>query len=144
MPLLPTPPPSSATKTMKANRSTGTKPELALRRALFAAGLRYRVNLKVSVPGRTVRPDVVFTRTRVAVFLDGCFWHGCPQHGRMPSDPSGYWHQKIDRNQARDSAVDQALYESGWQVVRLWEHTATEEAAKLVRAAVAERSGAYR
>ncbi|MGN9890291.1 very short patch repair endonuclease [Micromonospora sp. L31] len=143
MPLPPTPPPSSATKTMKANRSTGTKPELALRRALFAAGLRYRVNLKVKVPGRTVRPDVVFTRTRVAVFVDGCFWHGCPQHGRMPSDPSGYWHQKIARNQGRDSAVDQALRESGWRVVRLWEHTATEEAAKLVRAAIAERSGAY-
>ena len=129
---------------MKANRSTNTKPELALRRALFAAGLRYRVNLKVIIPGRTVRPDVVFTRTRVAVFVDGCFWHGCPQHGRMPSDPSGYWRQKIARNQARDRAVDQALDESGWQVVRLWEHTATEEAAKLVRAAIAERSGTYR
>jgi DNA mismatch endonuclease (patch repair protein) len=127
---------------MKANRSTGTRPELALRRALFAAGLRYRVNLKVRVPGRAVRPDIVFTRMRVAVFVDGCFWHGCPEHGRMPSDPSGYWHQKIARNQARDSAVDQALHESGWQVVRLWEHTATEEAAKLVRAAITERSGA--
>lgn len=124
---------------MKANRSTGTKPELALRRALFAEGLRYRVNLKVRVPGRTVRPDIVFTRTRVAVFLDGCFWHGCSEHGRMPSDPSGYWHQKIARNQLRDSAVDQALQESGWQVIRLWEHTPTKEASKLVLAAITER-----
>ncbi len=128
---------------MKANRSTGTKPEIALRRVLFAAGLRYRVNLKVRVTGRTVRPDIVFTRVRVAVFVDGCFWHGCPQHGRMPSDPSGYWHQKIARNQERDSLVDQALHESGWQVVRIWEHTGTDAAAKLVQAAIAEQSGAY-
>ncbi|MBM2620398.1 very short patch repair endonuclease [Actinoplanes sp. LDG1-06] len=125
---------------MKANRSAHTKPELALRRALFAAGFRYRVNLKVSVPGRNVRPDIVFTRTRVAVFVDGCFWHGCPQHGRMPSDPSGYWHQKIARNQNRDNAVDQALTESGWQVVRLWEHLAMGDAVNQVRTAVAERS----
>ena len=136
MPLPPTPLPSSATKAMRANRSAGTKPELALRRALFAAGLRYRVNLKVSVPGRSVRPDVVFTRARVAVFVDGCFWHGCPSHGRMPSDPSGYWHKKIARNQERDSAVDQALRESGWQVIRLWEHTATEESVARVWAAL--------
>ncbi|WP_269640001.1 very short patch repair endonuclease [Micromonospora chokoriensis] len=142
MPLPPTPPPSSASRTMKANRSTGTKPELALRRALFRAGLRYRVNLKVMTPGRVVRPDVVFTRTRVAVFVDGCFWHGCPLHGRMPSDPSGYWRQKISRNQERDRAVDQALHDAGWRVIRLWEHAATEEAVMLVRVAVAERSDA--
>jgi len=125
---------------MRANRSTGTKPELALRRALFAAGLRYRINLKVEVPGRTVRPDVVFTRARVAVFVDGCFWHGCPLHGRMPSDPSGYWHHKISRNRQRDCDVDQALSDAGWLVVRAWEHEGVEEAAKLVRAAVAGRS----
>ncbi|TDC38393.1 very short patch repair endonuclease [Micromonospora sp. 15K316] len=136
--LAPTPPPSSATRAMKANRSKDTKPELALRRALFANGMRYRVGMRLNVPGRSVRPDVVFTRRRVAVFVDGCFWHGCSQHGRMPSDPTGYWHQKMERNRARDAAVDESLKAAGWTVVRVWEHLPASQAAKLVQETVTE------
>jgi len=132
MALPPTPPPSAATKTMRANRSTDTGPELALRRLLHAQGLRYRVGLKVVVPGRTVRPDVVFTRQRVAIFLDGCYWHGCPVHGRMPQDPSGYWKAKIARNQQRDAAVTAALLAAGWDVLRFWEHVPPSDAAGIV------------
>ncbi|MEU5674271.1 very short patch repair endonuclease, partial [Micromonospora sp. NPDC047753] len=85
MKLPPTPPPSSASKAMKANRSVNTKPEMALRRQLFQRGLRYRVGFRISLPQRAVRPDIVFTRPRVAIFVDGCFWHGCQLHCRMPS-----------------------------------------------------------
>ena len=93
--LPPAPPPSAATATMKANRSRDTAPELALRRALHRRGWRYRVAPRIATAGRTVRPDIAFTRMRLAVFLDGCFWHACPEHGRMPADPTGYWHAKI-------------------------------------------------
>ncbi|MFE9190596.1 very short patch repair endonuclease [Micromonospora sp. NPDC007208] len=134
--LPPAPPPSSATATMKANRSRDTKPELALRRALFAQGLRYRVGMRLTVPGKNVRPDIVFTRRKVAVFVDGCFWHGCLQHGRMPSDPSGYWHEKLERNKARDTAVNQALRAAGWTVVRVWEHAPVHESAAAITAAL--------
>src|SRR5262245_30802927 len=109
-----TPPPSSATKLMKSNRSYGTKPELDLRRELFRQGMRYRVSLHIPLRDRKVRPDIVFPRRKVAVFLDGCFWHGCPKHGRMPSDPTGYWHAKISRNRDRDLAVDTQLDAAGW------------------------------
>jgi DNA mismatch endonuclease, patch repair protein len=136
MKLPPAPPPSSATKTMKANRSTGTKPELALRRELFKRGLRYRVGLPIVLPDRRVRPDVVFTRRRVAVFLDGCFWHACPTHGRMPTDPTGYWAVKLARNVDRDAAVTAGLRAAGWTVARIWEHTPIAEAADLVEVAL--------
>ncbi|MFF0375481.1 very short patch repair endonuclease [Actinoplanes missouriensis] len=117
---------------MKANRSSGTKPELALRRELFRQGLRYRVGLQISLRDRKVRPDVVFPRRRVAVFLDGCFWHGCPIHGRMPADPTGYWHAKIEGNRNRDAVVDIQLNDAGWAVIRVWEHeSATEGAARI-------------
>ena len=124
---------------MKANRSSNTKPELAIRREIFRQGLRYRINLKISLPGRTVRPDVVFPRRKVAVFLDGCFWHGCPDHGRMPADPTGYWHAKISRNSARDSTVNSLLVDAGWIVVRIWEHVPAPEAALRVLQAVGSR-----
>ncbi|WP_279636422.1 very short patch repair endonuclease [Micromonospora violae] len=137
--LPPTPPPSSATKAMRANRSSGTKPELALRRELFRHGLRYRVALQIELQQRRVRPDVVFPRRKVAVFLDGCFWHGCRDHGRMPSDPTGYWHAKIRRNRERDAAVDHQLNEAGWAVVRVWEHEMVAEAAARVRRLVLSR-----
>ncbi|WP_285789591.1 very short patch repair endonuclease [Micromonospora sp. NBRC 101691] len=138
MRLPPTPPPSSASRAMKSNRSSDTKPELALRRELFRRGLRYRVGYRISLPGRAVRPDVVFTRRRVAIFVDGCFWHGCPLHCRMPSDPSGYWHQKIDRNRNRDLEVDGALRTAGWTVFRVWEHEAVEQAAEAIHAALTQ------
>lgn len=122
---------------MKSNRSSNTKPELALRRELFRHGLRYRVGLQLILPDRKVKPDIVFTKRKVAVFVDGCFWHGCPAHGRMPSDPTGYWHAKIDRNRRRDALVDDVLRTEGWTVVRIWEHEAVPTAVERVKNVVA-------
>jgi DNA mismatch endonuclease (patch repair protein) len=132
MKLPPSPPPSSATATMRANRSTDTGPELALRRALHRDGYRYRVGLRLQLPTRTVRPDIVFARHRVAVFVDGCFWHSCPEHGTCPKDPTGYWRAKLRRNHDRDGLVDEALHAAGWTVVHVWEHEPVSAAVAIV------------
>lgn len=79
---------------------------------------------------------MVYTRRRVAVFVDGCFWHRCPEHGRHPSDPTGYWARKFERNVERDRAVSAALQEAGWKVVRVWEHQTVDEAVTLVEQAL--------
>ncbi|RMH24522.1 MAG: very short patch repair endonuclease [Planctomycetota bacterium] len=102
---------------MRRVRARDTSCELALRRALHARGLRYR--LRIDLPGR---PDVVFVAARVAVFVDGCFWHGCPEHCRRPASNRDYWRAKIERNMARDARVTRELSAAGWRVVRLWEH----------------------
>jgi len=102
-----------------------TVPELALRRELHRRGLRFRVDL----PGLPGRPDIAFTRARVAVFLDGCFWHRCPQHGTLPRNNAEWWLAKLDRNVARDRAKDAALAALGWLVVHVWEHEPVTEAA---------------
>src|SRR5689334_20593415 len=94
-----------------------TKPELALRRELHRRGLRFRVN-HPGVPGS---PDIVFTRARIAVFVDGCFWHRCPRHGTLPRNNRDWWEEKLARNVARDRAKDAALAELGWAVVHAWE-----------------------
>jgi DNA mismatch endonuclease (patch repair protein) len=124
MPPLPYPEPTSAevSTRMRRNRRRDSQPELALRGELHRRGLRFRVDLPIRLPGRLVRPDIVFTRVRVAVFMDGCFWHCCPEHGNIPRANSVYWHPKLERNVARDRAVDEALLSNGWQVVRAWEH----------------------
>ena len=125
---------------MQANRRRDTRPELALRSALHAAGMRYRVDLRLDLgAGRRVRPDIAFTRQRVAVFIDGCFWHSCPLHGRQPSANVGYWEPKLVRNQQRDRENTEALTEAGWLVVRVWEHQDVAAAAALVLSALAER-----
>src|SRR4051794_4976178 len=90
---------------MARNRRRDTKPELRLRAALHARGLRFRVDYPVRTDALTVRPDVVFTRWRVAVFVDGCFWHGCPEHGTRPQRNAAYWGPKLQRNVARDRRV---------------------------------------
>ena len=124
---------------MKANRRTGTKPELAVRRAIHAAGLRYRVDAPIKLPsGGQVRPDVVFPTRRVCLFVDGCFWHGCEQHYSAPSANGSYWRAKLELNRARDRRVTDALVADGWTVVRAWEHEASEAVAALVIAAVRE------
>jgi DNA mismatch endonuclease (patch repair protein) len=82
----------------------------------------------------TVRPDVVFTRWRVAVFVDGCFWHGCPEHGNTPRRNVGYWGPKLERNAARDRRVDSALGAAGWHVIRAWEHEPTDAVARRILA----------
>src|SRR5439155_5600079 len=98
------------------------------RTALHAAGRRYRVDYRIDLPGRSVRADIVFPRSKVAVFVDGCFWHRCPEHGVDPQHNSSYWRVKLDRNVDRDRLVTEALKTAGWQVVRIWEHCATHEA----------------
>ncbi|MEU0154999.1 very short patch repair endonuclease [Micromonospora fulviviridis] len=115
---------------MRRQPRSSTKPELALRRELHRRGLRFRVN-HPDLPGR---PDLAFTRAKVAVFVDGCFWHRCPQHGTMPRNNRDWWEAKLDRNVARDRAKDAALAERGWVVLHVWEHEATDAAADRVQA----------
>lgn len=108
---------------MRANRRTDTKPELALRRALHRQGYRFRKDFRLDLDGGArVRPDIAFTARRIAVFVDGCFWHVCPEHGRDPAVNESYWSPKLRRNVERDRAADAALAEAGWRVVRVWEH----------------------
>jgi DNA mismatch endonuclease (patch repair protein) len=126
------------TANMKANRRTNTKPELALRTALHAMGYRYRKDHRLDLPLRRVRPDIAFTRRKVAVFVDGCFWHACPDHGSKPKSNEWYWSPKLARNVERDHAADDALVQAGWTVVRLWEHVPIVDAVALVVAAVGE------
>lgn len=112
-----------------------TVPELALRRLLHAAGYRYRVTYPVpGKPRRTI--DIAFTRARVAVFVDGCFWHGCPDHGTAPTANSRWWATKIEANRERDADTTSYLVTSGWRVVRIWEHVPTDVARDLVAQAL--------
>jgi DNA mismatch endonuclease, patch repair protein len=124
------------TANMKANRRTNTKPELALRTALHAMGYRYRKDHRLDLPLRRVRPDIAFTRRKVAVFVDGCFWHACPDHGSKPKSNEWYWSPKLAGNVERDRAADAALVQAGWTVVRLWEHVPLADAVALVVDAV--------
>lgn len=111
---------------MQANKSRDTKPELEVRRALHGLGLRYRVAIAPE-PGLRRRADIVFTRARVAVFIDGCFWHGCPEHGRSSFNHNAdYWPGKIAANIARDADTNARLELAGWCVLRYWEHEDVE------------------
>jgi len=114
---------------MRANRRTDTKPELALRHALHRLGYRYRKDYRLDLDsGRRVRPDIAFTARKVAVFVDGCFWHACPEHGSKPRANEWYWGPKLIKNVERDRINDAALILAGWTVVRLWEHVPLDEA----------------
>lgn len=106
-------------------------PELALRSELHRRGLRYRVHHE-PVSGLRCRADLTFPGPRLAVFVDGCFWHRCPEHGTSPESNAPYWQAKLDRNVARDRRNDAALAEAGWTVVRIWEHESVVEAADRV------------
>jgi len=118
---------------MKANRRTDTKPELALRHALHRLGYRYRKDYRLDLDGgRRVRPDIVFTARKLAVFVDGCFWHACPEHGSKPKNNEWYWTPKLVRNVERDRVNDASLKLAGWTVVRLWEHVPVDEAVATV------------
>jgi len=117
---------------MQSNKGRDTGPELAVRRQLHAAGLRYRVNYKV-LPRRTA--DIVFTRAKVAVFIDGCYWHGCVEHYQRPASNVEFWDAKVASNRARDIETTAQLAEEGWTVLRFWEHQdATDVAAAIVLA----------
>jgi DNA mismatch endonuclease (patch repair protein) len=113
---------------MLGNRRVDTKPEIALRSALHRAGFRFRKDYRLDLDGIRVRPDIVFTRAKVAVFVDGCFWHCCPKHGTQPNRNADYWKPKLARNVERDREQDAALAEHGWRVVRIWEHELLDDA----------------
>lgn len=120
---------------MSNARRKDTAPELALRSELHGRGLRYRVTYPV--PGQRRRTiDVAFTRVKVAVFVDGCFWHGCPDHGTRPRSNSTWWLGKLAANRARDEDTDRTLSELGWTVVRVWEHEPATDAAARIEAVV--------
>lgn len=137
--LPPTPQASSphARRAMQGNRRTNTNPEVSVRRLLHRAGLRYRVDFPVVAGETRVRPDVVFTRQKVCLFVDGCYWHGCPDHCRIPASNREYWEAKIARNRARDERVTLELERSDWIVVRAWEHDPVEKVLSRVLAALA-------
>jgi DNA mismatch endonuclease, patch repair protein len=124
---------------MQLQRTRDTVPEMAVRRLLHAMGLRYRVD-RPPLKGLRRRADLVFGPSKVAVFVDGCFWHGCPMHGNpRPSVNGWYWPEKIQRNRDRDADTDHRLAEAGWLVVRAWEHEPAEQVAEAVAVAVASR-----
>jgi DNA mismatch endonuclease (patch repair protein) len=109
--------PAQRSETMRRVRSKDTSCEILLRRELHRRGLRYRLHTKLSG-----KPDLVFASARVVVFVDGCFWHGCPEHCRVPSTNREYWERKIARNRERDGAATATLRREGWSVIRIWEH----------------------
>jgi DNA mismatch endonuclease (patch repair protein) len=116
---------------------SSTKPELALRRVLHGRGLRFTLHRR-DLPGR---PDIVLSRARIAVFVDGCFWHGCPEHGVLPKNNREWWEQKLAGNTERDRRKDAELEEKGWLTLHLWEHTPVTEMADVVELAWRRRTG---
>jgi DNA mismatch endonuclease (patch repair protein) len=130
------PRPSSlaASAVMRANVKEDTGPEIRLRAALHRRGLRFRKHLLIRAGDVRVKPDIVFTRKQVAVFIDGCFWHGCSEHGTQPKSNAAYWSAKIAGNQERDRRVTLALEEAGWTVVRRWEHDSADDSVAVIAA----------
>jgi DNA mismatch endonuclease (patch repair protein) len=124
-------------RTMLGCRSRDTRPEKALRSVLHALGLRFRVCTR-PIPAVRRTADVVFPRVKVAVFVDGCFWHGCPEHYRIPQTNTEYWDDKITGNCRRDLHTNSVLRDAGWTVVRIWEHEEPSTAALEVAQIVAE------
>ncbi|MFF9015180.1 very short patch repair endonuclease [Streptomyces sp. NPDC014870] len=125
-------------RNMQAIRSRDTKPERLLRRLLHAQGLRYRVAAK-PLPDLRRTADIVFRPVKVAVFVDGCYWHGCPEHYVPPRTNPGYWSGKVAGNIARDRDTDRRLTDAGWTVLRFWEHESPEECAGTVLGVVLDR-----
>lgn len=123
---------------MSRNMRRDTQPERALRSSLHQRGLRFRVDYQLRLVDLNVRPDIVFTRWNVAVFVDGCFWHRCPEHGNTPARNRRYWVPKLNRNVVRDRRIDKALDAAGWTVVRAWEHEEPDLVVNRVLDALAE------
>jgi DNA mismatch endonuclease (patch repair protein) len=123
---------------MKATRQRDTLGEMALRSALTGLKLRYRVDVRV--PGIKDRADVAFIKAKISVFVDGCFWHGCPEHRSWPKVNSDWWREKIEANIRRDADTTSALESNGWVVLRFWAHEDMAVAAKIAVAAIRNRS----
>ncbi|MER5621972.1 very short patch repair endonuclease [Streptosporangium sp. NPDC002544] len=126
---------------MRSNKGRDTKPELALRRAVHALGLRYRVCYR---PLKSVRrtADLVFTKVKIAVFLDGCFWHGCPEHHTVAVTNATFWAEKVRRTRERDAETDRLLAKAGWLTIRVWEHEQPVVAAVHIADVIASRRAA--
>ena len=120
---------------MQGNRSRDTKPEMAVRSAVHRRGIRFRVSARPQ-PELARTADLVLRKTRIAVFVDGCFWHGCPDHHTQPATNSRYWADKIARNVERDGETTEYLQRAGWTVLRFWEHEDPEAVADQVHQAV--------
>lgn len=110
-----------------SNRRVDTRPEQRIRSYVHRHGLRFRKDFRVRTEGVSVQVDFVFTAAKVAVFVDGCFWHQCPEHGTMPKRNAAFWKAKLGRNTERDLIVDRALARAGWTVIRCWEHEEPSE-----------------
>lgn len=138
--IVPRPASEGRSRNQQAIRRTDTSPELRLRSLLHARGLRFRKDYRLLLPeGTKPRPDIVFTRAKVAIFYDSCFWHACPQHGRQPSVNDWYWGPKLTRTAQRDRNATAALQSCGWMVIRIWEHDDLVDAAELIAAEVESR-----
>jgi len=123
---------------MSSQARRNTTPELALRSALHRRGLRFRVHRR-PIPGLRREADLVFSAVRVAVFVDGCFWHGCPEHATWPKSNAEWWRLKLTANRERDAETDARLADAGWLSLRVWEHESTDEAANRLVSAIANR-----
>ncbi|MFC9700184.1 very short patch repair endonuclease [Streptomyces sp. NPDC056943] len=134
---------ASTSSRMSKQRSRDTGVEMALRRILHASGLRYRVHRR-PLKGVRREADIVFGPAKVAVFVDGCFWHACPEHATWPKRNSEFWRTKIEKNRTRDANTDARLEAAGWVSVRVWEHEAADEAAARVAAVVKARKALLR
>ncbi|WP_092554507.1 very short patch repair endonuclease [Herbiconiux ginsengi] len=134
--------PTSAgrSRNMRAIKRVDTKPELELRSALHRRGHRFRKDFRIDTEQRRARPDVVFTKQKVCIFIDGCFWHSCPIHGRRPTVNQAYWTPKLTRNSDRDRATNDALVAEGWIVIRIWEHVELAAATDRIERALADRA----
>ena len=128
-------------KKMRGNRSRDTSPELRVRSLVHRRGLRYRVAQR-PIPTLRRTADLVFRRAKVAVNVDGCFWHGCEQHYKEPKTNTEYWRSKIEGNRRRDRETDELLAAEGWQVLRFWEHEDPQDVAEAIERSVRRASGA--
>lgn len=122
---------------MQRTRRRDTEAELRVRSAVHRRGLRYRVD-RAPLPGIRRRADLLFTTERLAVYIDGCFWHGCPLHGTLPKTNAQWWQDKLQTNQDRDRDTDRRLIDAGWHVLRAWEHEDPERVADRVQETVRE------
>ncbi|MGH3452764.1 MAG: very short patch repair endonuclease [Nocardioidaceae bacterium] len=125
-------------RSMRGNRSRDTSPELAVRRLVHAAGLRYLVDAR-PLPELNRRADLVFRGPRIAVLIDGCFWHGCPEHHTVAQRNAEFWATKVAGNIARDRDTDERLSAAGWTVLRFWEHQPPGQVAAIIAAAIQRR-----
>lgn len=135
--IVPSPASEIIRQRMRRQRQRDTLPEMQLRRRLHALGLRYRVDFPLF--GTRRRGDVVFTSAMVAVFVDGCFWHRCPEHATMPKKNTAWWASKLAANVNRDRDTDRLLFDRGWQVIRVWSHEDMDRAADRIATVVDRR-----